>query len=48
LDVSPTDEQEFADEVMWQPAAEDNVYKVSTQEDPDPISKKDKGKKKKV
>ena len=48
LDESPTDEQEFADEVMWQPAAEDNVYKVSTQEDPDPVSKKDKGKKKKV
>ena len=48
MDESPTDEQEFADEVMWQPAAEDNVYKVSTQEDPDPVSKKDKGKKKKV
>lgn len=49
LDESPTDEQEFADEqVMWQPATEDNVYKVSTQEDPDPVSKKDKGKKKKV
>ena len=48
MDESPADEQEFAAEVMWQPAVEDNVFKVSTQEDPDPVSKKDKGKKKKV
>ena len=48
MDESPADEQEFAAEVMWQPAVEDNAFKVSTQEDPDPVSKKDKGKKKKV
>ena len=47
-DQTGADEQDFVNEVMWQPPIEDNVFMTYAQDDPDPISKKEKGKKKKM